>query len=366
MSWGYTEIPKGPWGTLLLLKGASPEDGKGLDLQVSQLTFDSKARWIDSSRELIMMLMKRKNHLPVISRFYDGIVESENSNHYSSVAEIFKPVRWERILDVPRKFLKLFNELFSNAIQNKGVLAGETENNNAKWTLTAMEKYMRDQSEASVALGLVSQPPTSYNKRKTATVPSQQHQQMTHTPNGDAQESAGEETSPSWASSSTGNTPSFGSSGVAFEFNEENEKGTPIITTTTCTPHSTPENKGHRKSSGAIVTLSSSTELLEALDSGLELSLSKPRKSRKDSDSSMKGNSKTSSGSHGGTPTKTSKLSKLLRRTHSAGCSKDVSTPTLFMKEKADAACDPYSGPSVLNNVIMTSMVTLELRKRHG
>ncbi|GFV04069.1 uncharacterized protein TNCV_916931 [Trichonephila clavipes] len=238
-----------------------------------------------------MMLMKRKEILPVISRFYDGIDES-------------------------------------------GVLTGETENNNAKWTLTAMEKYMRDQSEASVALGLVSQPPTSYNKRKPATAPPQQHQQQNHTPNGDAQESAGEETSPSWASSSTGNTPSFGSSGVAFEFNDENEKGTPIITTTTCTPHSTPENKGHRKSSGAVTTLSSSTELLEALDSGLELNLSKPRKSRKDSDSSLKGNSKTS-GSHGGTPTKTSKLSKLLRRTHSAGCSKDVSTPSLFMNEKA-------------------------------
>ncbi|GFQ66808.1 uncharacterized protein TNCT_639131 [Trichonephila clavata] len=259
-----------------------------------------------------MMLMKRKDILPVISRFYDGIDES-------------------------------------------GVLTGETENNNAKWTLTAMEKYMRDQSEASVALGLVSQPPTSYNKRKPATAPPQQHQQLNHTPNGDAQESAGEETSPSWASSSTGNTPSFGSSGVAFEFNDENEKGNPIITTTTCTPHSTPENKGHRKSSGAVTTLSSSTELLEALDSGLELNLSKPRKSRKDSDSSLKGNSKTTSGSHGGTPTKTSKLSKLLRRTHSAGCSKDVSTPSLFMKEKAVS----------LFFFCTLTLTTLSIRKLH-
>ncbi|KAF8796568.1 hypothetical protein HNY73_000928 [Argiope bruennichi] len=225
---------------------------------------------------------------------------------------------------------------FYGTIGDSGVLTGETENNNAKWTLTAMEKYMRDQSEASVALGLVAQPPTTnatYNKRKTTPV----HQNSQHTPatNGDGHESAGEETSPSWASSSTGNTPSFGSSGVTFEFNEDNEKGTPIITTTTCTPNSTPENKARRKSSAATVTLSSSTELLEALDSGLELSLSKPRKSRKDSDSSLKGNSKTNSGSHGGTPTKTSKLSKLLRRTHSAGCSKDVSTHSSFMKEKA-------------------------------
>ncbi|GIY49004.1 uncharacterized protein CEXT_621081 [Caerostris extrusa] len=238
-----------------------------------------------------------------------------------------------------RKFSLPILPAFYGGTKVPGVLTGETENNNAKWTLTAMEKYMRDESEASVALGLVSQPPptnnAAYNKRgKPPTMAAQQQQQQHNAmPNGDAHESAGEETSPSWASSSTGNTPSFGSSGVTFEFNEENDKGAPIITTTTCTPHSTPE-KGHRRSSGATVTLSSSSDLLEALDSGLELSLSKSRKSRKDSDSSMKGNMKTS-GSHGGTPTKTSKLSKLLRRTHSAGCSKDVANQSSFLKEKA-------------------------------
>lgn len=215
------------------------------------------------------------------------------------------------------------------------MLPEETENNNhnnPKWTLNAMEKYMRDQSESSIALGLVAQPPPMTNtNNKRRPVPVQSHPVHHLIPtlqnDGDILESGGEESSPSWASSSTGNTPSYGSSGMAFEFNSKTDdpfdKTTPVITTTSCTPKSTPENTAKK-----IMPLSLSTDLLSALDSDLELP-SKPRKSRKDSQSSVKSEDSR------GTPTKTSKLRKLLRRTRSAGCSKDVPGNSHFTKEKA-------------------------------
>lgn len=193
-----------------------------------------------------------------------------------------------------------------------------------------MEKYMRDQSESSIALGLVAEPPPMTNNKRRP-VPMQSHPGHHLIPtlqNGsDVLESGGEESSPSWASSSTGNTPSYGSSGLAFEFNSKSaddafEKNTPVITTTTCTPKSTPENTAKKE-----MPLSLSTDLLSALDTDLELM--KPRKSRKDSQSSVKSEDSR------GTPTKTSKLRKLLRRTRSAGCSKDVPSSSQFVKEKA-------------------------------
>ncbi|XP_035219616.1 uncharacterized protein LOC118192717 isoform X2 [Stegodyphus dumicola] len=225
-------------------------------------------------------------------------------------------------------------------LPEKGVLTEESENNNPKWTLSTMEKYMRDESESSVALGLVSQSPLPNSKRRQpqAAYHHQQHIPSYSTQNGDVVESGGEESSPSWASSS--NTPSYASGGVSFDFNSKPEDGcdkvAPTITTTSCTPNSTPENAKNRKQSGAV-PFSLSTDLLAALNSDSELSAVKPRKSRKDSDSSLKSQSKGSSaaGSRNGTPTKTSKLSKLLRRTHSAGCSKDVPAHSQFMKEKA-------------------------------
>ncbi|KAG8201053.1 hypothetical protein JTE90_002728 [Oedothorax gibbosus] len=220
-----------------------------------------------------------------------------------------------------------------------GVLSDETENNNAaKWTLSAMERYMRDRSEGSVALGLVSQPPLPKQRspkhppinQEIHTPPTNQ-QYSSHPPANtatEAQESAGEETSPSWASSSTGgnNTPSYGSNGVTFEFNNDNSNvtpTTPVITTTGCTPHSTPKKGSVRSSSADLLKL-------DSLEQGLELSLSKPggRRSRKDSEDSVK------SGGKGGTPTKTSKLRKLLRRTHSAGCSKDAQDQGQYVKGK--------------------------------
>ncbi|XP_015929229.1 regulator of G-protein signaling 3 isoform X2 [Parasteatoda tepidariorum] len=209
-----------------------------------------------------------------------------------------------------------------------GVLAEETENNNPKWTVSEMEKFMREQSESSVSLGLISQPSlitSDRSKHGKNNIPD--ISQI-----GEMMEIVASESSPSWASSSTGNTPSFGSGGNTFEFNSKVEdRNTPVITTTKCTPHSTPENRGNRINSEDL-TLTATTDLLDALDHGLELSLSKPRKSRKDSSSSDKGPS--NSGSHGGTPIKTSKLSKLLRRTHSAGGPKDVSSQSHYSKNK--------------------------------
>lgn len=195
-----------------------------------------------------------------------------------------------------------------------------------------MEKYMRDQGgDSSIHLGLVSQTPpgtNSSNKRRPFPVQAHSpgHHLLTSVPNGtDALESGGEESSPSWASSSTGNTPSYGSSGLAFEFNSKSnddafEKTTPIITTTSCTPKSTPENVKK------VMPLSMSTDLLSALDTDLEYA--KMRKSRKDSQSSVKSEDSK------GTPSKTSKLRKLLRRTRSAGCSKDVTNSSYFHKGK--------------------------------
>ncbi|XP_054713459.1 uncharacterized protein LOC129222923 [Uloborus diversus] len=217
-------------------------------------------------------------------------------------------------------------DLTVKILTKKGVLSEETENNNhssPKWTLTAMEKYMRDESESSVALGLLPELHTPH--------PGLHHIHNAPTYNGDVAES-GEESSPSWASSSTGNTPSYGSGGVSFDFNskrdESYDKIAPVITTTSCTPKSTPENTARRRNPSDPVSLSA--DLLAALNSDLELSLTKPRKSRKDSGSSIKSEDKVTLE----TPTKTSKLVKLLRRTRSAGCSKDVPSNPTFMKEK--------------------------------
>lgn len=216
---------------------------------------------------------------------------------------------------------KDFNLSKSFSLLFQGVLPEETENNNQhdpKWTLTSMEKYMRDSGgDSSIHLGLVSQTPPGTNKRRPFPVQphSPGHHLLASVQNG-TDESGGEESSPSWASSSAGNTPSYGSSGLAFEFNSKSnddafEKTTPIITTTSCTPKSTPENVKK------VMPLSLSTDLLSALDTDLEYA--KMRKSRKDSQSSVKSEDSR------GTPSKTSKLRKLLRRTRSAGCSKDVS-----------------------------------------
>lgn len=227
---------------------------------------------------------------------------------------------------------KVFHLTNSISLFFQGVLPEETENNNQhdpKWTLTAMEKYMRDSGgDSSIHLGLVSQTPPGTNKRRPFPVQphSVGHHLLATVQNGtDALESGGEESSPSWASSSAGNTPSYGSSGLAFEFNSKSnddafEKTTPIITTTSCTPKSTPENVKK------VMPLSMSTDLLSALDTDLEYA--KMRKSRKDSQSSVKSEDSR------GTPSKTSKLRKLLRRTRSAGCSKDVSNSSHFHKGK--------------------------------
>lgn len=188
---------------------------------------------------------------------------------------------------------------------------------------------MRDQGQSSITLGLIAQPPPVPNKRRPIPVPPHQGHPIPTQQNGtDTLESGGEESSPSWASSSTGNTPSYGSCGMSFEFSgrmpdDGFERTTPMITTTSCTPKSTPEKNTAKK----VVPLSLSTDLLSALDSDLEYA--KPRKSRKDSQSSVKSEDSK------GTPSKTSKLRKLLRRTRSAGCSKDVPSNSHFTKEKA-------------------------------
>lgn len=219
---------------------------------------------------------------------------------------------------MPRKF---FRKIFRR--RRTGVIVEEHDNTPQKWSLAAMEKYMRNESDPSVALGLV--PRRSDNK---------------HVMPGDHQlESAGEESSPSWASSSAGNTPSYGSGGMAFEFgpkvsadDAQQTTGTPTITTTRCTPTSTPgrgrssEREHWSPSSGSL-----SSDLLTALESDVP----KPdkRQMRKGSVDSIRNAS--NGGSHTGTPSRCSKLSRLLRRTHSAGGTKDVSSHSLSMKEKA-------------------------------
>lgn len=147
------------------------------------------------------------------------------------------------------------------------------------------------------------------------------------------------ESSPSWASSSASNTPNFSSDGLAFEFNQKcsttasadnllspssgggyhqrpivNSHSTDRLSTTECNSNATPSSPcspcspDSRCGGGFPFYHRSSSERMQ----------------QKRGSGEMERNRIKSGG----------RFSKLLRRTHSAGCSKDVPAHALFLQDK--------------------------------
>ncbi|XP_013784245.1 regulator of G-protein signaling 12-like [Limulus polyphemus] len=149
-------------------------------------------------------------------------------------------------------------------------------------------------------------------------------------------DSAWEESSPSWASSSTGNTPSYGSAGLAFEFGQKCNINTDYYTPE---PTERPTASYQRKNEEVERRGSLSSDQLAEFDSQESGSdtpndwicgvRAKVRKGSTDNYKHPGGTSMTASISKG-----TERISRLLRRTHSAGCSKDVPAHALFLREK--------------------------------
>ncbi|XP_076320858.1 regulator of G-protein signaling 3-like [Tachypleus tridentatus] len=171
-----------------------------------------------------------------------------------------------------------------------------------------------------------------------------------------------EESSPSWASSSTGNTPSYGSTGLAFEFGHKCN-----INTDYCTSESTerPTSSYQQKNKEMERSGSLGSDQLAEFDSQESGSdtpndwicgiRTKVRKGSTDNCKHSVGTSMTASISKG-----TERISRLLKRTHSAGCSKDIPAHALFLREK------PHTTETKSTNSMMTGEAEEgEEKKKH-
>ncbi|XP_022239303.1 regulator of G-protein signaling loco-like isoform X2 [Limulus polyphemus] len=213
----------------------------------------------------------------------------------------------------------------------KGVLVEESEDCAQRWDLAAMERYMRDHADESLALGLLSRDQVRTMRRKPEPLPPECRDDSII----ECEESAECESSPSWTSDSMGNTPSYNSSGLAFEFKQKclmSAEGSQINV----------ENTGGHLLAGRKLRISGSlsTDQLSSYsgrDSSMDFHSDWSSKIRDKSHKLGYGNNKPLEGATGSIPSSKStggKISRLLRRTHSAGCSKETLAHALFPREK--------------------------------
>ncbi|XP_013781190.1 regulator of G-protein signaling 3-like [Limulus polyphemus] len=152
-------------------------------------------------------------------------------------------------------------------------------------------------------------------------------------------ENAWEESSSSWASSSAGETPSYGSTSLAFEFEQKCNMAEPITNECCQTVSERPSTSDCQKDEEMVRCESLSSDQLAEVDSqesGSDTTndwvcgvRTKVRKGSGDNCKLPGGAAMAASISKG-----TEKISRLLRRTHSAGCSKDVPAHALFLREE--------------------------------
>ncbi|XP_022250538.1 uncharacterized protein LOC106466754 [Limulus polyphemus] len=218
----------------------------------------------------------------------------------------------------------------------KGVLVDDREDRAKRWDLAAMERYMRDHADEHLALGLLSRDDVKSMRRKPE--PDYRDDSIL-----ECEESAEDESSsPSWPSGSMGNTPSYNSCGLAFEFRQKcsmspedtqiNVENTEIVT------HMDHQWAGRKlRISGSLSTdqLTSYSERGSCLDFGTNCSCAIHDK--RDRTNKLSGDNKPLEGATGSASSSKAtggKISRLLRRTHSASCSKEVLTETLLLREK--------------------------------
>ncbi|XP_076352014.1 uncharacterized protein LOC143247588 [Tachypleus tridentatus] len=179
-------------------------------------------------------------------------------------------------------------------------------------------------------------------------------------------ESPGEESSPSWASNSTDNTPSPGTIRLAFEFGQKCSVSADSVTASECSfmrsrrlsSNDQPRGQKKTKISGSV----SSDQLVDIKSQESESETSNDwvygvgAKIRKGSGDNFKlpgGVTMATSLSRN-----TEKFSRLLRRTRSAGCSKDVPAHALFLREKLHFTENKSTKPT------MTCKVEVEGEKK--
>ncbi|XP_013781250.2 regulator of G-protein signaling 3-like [Limulus polyphemus] len=183
-------------------------------------------------------------------------------------------------------------------------------------------------------------------------------------------ESTGEESSPSWASNSTGNTPSPGTVRLAFEFGQKCSFSTDYMAesvASNCTftrsrrSSNSDEQKGQNKtkmssslSSDQLADLKSQESKSGTPNDWVYGVRAKIRKGSGDNFKLPGGASVATSLSKS-----TEKFSRLLRRTRSAGCSKDVPAHALFLREKLHFTTETKS-----TETTMTCKVEVEEEKK--
>ncbi|XP_076360187.1 uncharacterized protein LOC143252237 [Tachypleus tridentatus] len=186
-------------------------------------------------------------------------------------------------------------------------------------------------------------------------------------------ENAWEENSSSWASSSTGETPSYESTSQTFEFEQKCNIRTdynmtePITNEYSQTASEGPASSDQQKDEEMIRRGSLTSDQLAEFDSqesGSETTndwvcgvRTKVRKGSGDNCKLPGGAAMAASISKG-----TEKISRLLRRTHSAGCSKDVPAHALFLREKLHVTEDK---PNDTSSAITCELEEGEDRKKH-
>ncbi|XP_076343564.1 uncharacterized protein LOC143243788 isoform X2 [Tachypleus tridentatus] len=218
----------------------------------------------------------------------------------------------------------------------KGVLVEDREDCVKRWDLAAMELYMRDRADEHIALGLLSRDGVKSVRRKPE--PDYRDNRIL-----ECEESAEDESSsPSWPSDSMGNTPSYNSCGLAFEFRQKCSTSLESAQISVKNSEIATRRDHHwagrkLRISGSLSTdqLTSYSEHGSSLDFHTNCSCAMRNKRDRtykldDDDKPLEGatGSASSSKPTGG------RISRLLRRTYSASCSKEVLAQTLFVREK--------------------------------
>ncbi|XP_076347610.1 uncharacterized protein LOC143245305 [Tachypleus tridentatus] len=230
--------------------------------------------------------------------------------------------------------LHVADRCFKRLSNKYGVLVKDSDDCIKRWDMVAMERYMCDRADENLALGLLSSDQVRTMRRKPEPLPPECSDNSIT----ECEESPECESSPSWASDSMGNTPSYSSSGLAFEFKQKclvSPEGSQV----------NDENvEGHRghllagrklRISGSLSTdqLSSYSEREPSMDFHHDWS----REIRDKNHKLWYGNNKPLEGATGSIPSSKStggKISRLLRRTHSASCSKESIAYSLLPREK--------------------------------
>ncbi|XP_023228782.1 uncharacterized protein LOC111629146 isoform X1 [Centruroides sculpturatus] len=251
--------------------------------------------------------ISRRLSLPKNSRLNQRKKSNENEGRSDVSTPLPKPQWTNRI----------------NLTWRKGKVTGGKQ-----WNVAAMERYLRDRAEEeSVKLGII------------APMTKDQKPESVDTQNEDG--GLDEASSPSWTSSCE-QTPSYNSSDLTFEFGQKCD-----LNTNNLEENKTKEESRKRsrrilrrepRVSSPQLKESLSTDRLENIEPNKDerywSNQLKLRKNSADNAEQLKLRKNSADNTEKMSVSRSSTFSRLLRRTQSAGCTKDVPAHALFLRDK--------------------------------